>query len=229
MNYPNIFSYATSELSQDAFICWILSWAAPEYEKSDDGLYKCANKFISIFFKKHGICMPSKVEKIEIRKQANYIDVLCILNSKYAIVIEDKIRTKNRLNQLKKNIESAKELGYEKQNIIPIYYKTEDQSNYLDIYKDGYQTLLREEIVSVLSEYSGNNAILLDYREHLQSITYKVESYKDKKISDWDRYSWIGFYRELQAQLGDGDWSYVSNPAGGFLGFWWFRQESDEC
>jgi hypothetical protein len=27
---PNIFKYATSELSQDAFICWLLAWAKDE-------------------------------------------------------------------------------------------------------------------------------------------------------------------------------------------------------
>jgi hypothetical protein len=30
MNKPNIFNYATSELSQDAIICYILEWAKIE-------------------------------------------------------------------------------------------------------------------------------------------------------------------------------------------------------
>nr|WP_260390277.1 hypothetical protein [Ornithobacterium rhinotracheale] len=24
---PNLFQYATSELSQDAFLCWLIAWA----------------------------------------------------------------------------------------------------------------------------------------------------------------------------------------------------------
>ena len=27
MALPNLFHYATSELSQDAFLCWMLAWA----------------------------------------------------------------------------------------------------------------------------------------------------------------------------------------------------------
>ena len=30
---PNLFKYATSELSQDAFICWLLEWAKPQNRK----------------------------------------------------------------------------------------------------------------------------------------------------------------------------------------------------
>jgi hypothetical protein len=37
----------------------------------------------------------------------------------------------------------------------------------------------------------------------------------------WDNwYAWKGFYSELQKQIG-GNWEYVSNPSGGFLGYWW--------
>jgi hypothetical protein len=42
MNRPNLFSYATSELSQDAFICWLLSWASLEYKDVDGQLHQCA-------------------------------------------------------------------------------------------------------------------------------------------------------------------------------------------
>lgn len=31
-NHPNIFTYATSELSQNAFIAWLLSWADAKYK-----------------------------------------------------------------------------------------------------------------------------------------------------------------------------------------------------
>lgn len=34
MTKPNIFNFATSELSQDAFICWIISWFDYPQEKN---------------------------------------------------------------------------------------------------------------------------------------------------------------------------------------------------
>ena len=37
---PNIFSYATSELSQDAMIAWLLQWASPEYGEADPDLHR---------------------------------------------------------------------------------------------------------------------------------------------------------------------------------------------
>ncbi len=56
MNKPNLFSYATSELSQDAFICWLLAWAHPENKEinSDSpALHACARALIEAFFEKH--------------------------------------------------------------------------------------------------------------------------------------------------------------------------------
>ncbi|MDE0471709.1 MAG: hypothetical protein OXH57_07185 [Ekhidna sp.] len=48
-----------------------------------------------------------------------------------------------------------------------------------------------------------------------------IKSYSTKPLNEWNGwYSWQGFYAELQKHIG-GNWGYVSNPAGGFLGFWW--------
>jgi hypothetical protein len=30
MASPNLFAFATSDLSQDSYICWLASWARPE-------------------------------------------------------------------------------------------------------------------------------------------------------------------------------------------------------
>ncbi len=109
---------------------------------------------------------------------------------------------------------------YEEKNIIPIYFKTEDQASYSDVVKNGYQPFLREDFLSILNAYKGTNEILVDYRNYLQSIADKIESYKSIELSKWGWYSWVGFYLELQKRLGDGHWDYVANPNGGFLGFW---------
>jgi hypothetical protein len=44
----NLFSYATSELSQDAFLCWLLSYAINGCSK-DLSLKACAQDFLRIF------------------------------------------------------------------------------------------------------------------------------------------------------------------------------------
>jgi len=229
MNQPNLFSYATSELSQDAFICWLLSWATPELKSSDKDLHDCATNLIKALFDKHKISIPSKIEQVEVRKQDNNIDVLCIINNTYPILIEDKTGTKNHSNQLKRYFEDVKERNFDEKNIVPIYFKTEDQANYSDVVKNGYQPFLRADILSILNEYSGKNAILVDYRGYLQSISDKVESYKSIEISKWGWYAWIGFYLELQKRLDNGHWNYVPNPNGGFLGYWWHFQGNGDC
>ena len=43
---PNLFHYATSELSQDAFICWLAAWADPKFKEVDPRLYEVAQSFV---------------------------------------------------------------------------------------------------------------------------------------------------------------------------------------
>lgn len=44
---PNIFHFATKELSQDAFLCWLLSWAKNDYNKTETkDFYNFAQIFI---------------------------------------------------------------------------------------------------------------------------------------------------------------------------------------
>ncbi len=50
MSKPNIFKYATKELSQDAFIFWLLDHANPKYKNIDSQLKKCALLLIEKFF-----------------------------------------------------------------------------------------------------------------------------------------------------------------------------------
>ena len=229
MNRPNLFSFATSELSQDAFVCWLLSWAAPECKEIDNKLNQCAIQFFRALFKKHEKEAPKIISKIEISKQDRNIDVLCIINDSYILLIEDKIGTKNHSDQLVRYLKEVKNRGYKDEYILPIYYKTEDQGDYSEITDAGYKIFLRDDILQILNEYDGENSIILDYREHLQSISDGVASYQSLPIDKWNRYSWIGFYLRLQKELDDGNWGYVPNRSGGFLGYWWHSQSDHEC
>ena len=70
------------------------------------------------------------------------------------------------------------------------------------------------------TEKSKQNEIIVDYHKNLENLNKKINSYLTKPLSEWYWYSWQGFYSELQKHIG-GNWEYVSNAAGGFLGFWW--------
>lgn len=229
MNAPNLFSFATSELSQDAFICWFLSWADDKYKSLDASLHTCAINFISEAFRKHSKPMPKELTDIKITKQDKNIDVLCVINNEFAIIVEDKTWTKQHSNQLSRYKEEILGREFEPGNIIPIYYKSEEQSNYVKVEKNGYKPFLRDEMIKILSTYEGSNQVLIDYKDHLIQKSQKIASFMYLPINDWHRYSWVGFYMCLQERLSSGHWDYVANPNGGFLGFWWHWHGNDDC
>ena len=229
MERPNLFSYATSELSQDAFICWLLEWSLPQYQKIDSKLHECAVNFIRTLFEKHAKQAPP-IKNVNISKQDNNIDVLCIINGRYTILIEDKTDTMDHSDQLHRYLQDVMQRGYREKDILPIYFKTGDQGDCSEIRNKGYQPFLRSDFLKILKAYSGNDPIVADYRDYLQSISDMVEGYKSQPIEEWDWYSWIGFYLELQRRLGLSDcWNYVSNPKGGFLAFYWHFQGDEGC
>lgn len=104
----NIFSFATGELSQDAFICWCLNWinepdtiATHRYRQL--GLDLLA-KLIDNLSEKNQLSNIdiNSIDKIILVQQVLNIDVLAIIPQyKLAIIIEDKTSTSEHGNQIK--------------------------------------------------------------------------------------------------------------------------------
>jgi hypothetical protein len=217
---PNLFAYATKELSQDAFICWLLGWASLDVKNEDPLLHQCALAFIKALFDKHNKECPPKIEKIHIEKQYKNIDVLCVINDLYAILIEDKVATSDHSGQLARYLGVVEQfLPLAKENILPIYFKTEDQCDYINIEKEGYRSFTRDDFLSVINKYEGKNNIILDFKGYWEDISFKTNQKKIKESDGW--YFWIGFFKDLQKHIYGPGWGYVPNQNGGFLGFWW--------
>ncbi len=218
MSEPNLFNWATSELSQDAFICWLLSWA--NYPDNEP-LFKTAKYLINKL-------TDNKIDnfkEVEVVRQRYKIDILCIIDKKNAILIEDKTNTSDRPNQLENYLQKLSK-DFSQENIFPIYFKTGDQSNYQSINKAGYKLFLRPDFLEILKfgkEQNISNAIFNDFNEYLNNIENSVQSYKLLPVKNWHWNSWKGFYSALQKQLNDGNWDYVPQKNGGFLGFCWYR------
>lgn len=214
---PNLFRWATSELSQDAFLCWLFEWGKPDL--IGEPLNKLATKFI----KELSDINESDINELEVRKQYENIDVVVVINKKYAILIEDKVHSKNHSNQLQRYAEKLKE-EFSENDISLIYLKTGDQSNYKKVESKGYKTYKRSQFLKLLNEgkESGvTNEIFNDFLKYLTNIDNSVNSFKTLPIDKWHYDSWKGFYIELQKRLGHGDWDNVPQKNGGFLGFWW--------
>lgn len=213
---PNIFRWASSELSQDAFICWLLSWG--NYRESVE-LYETARLFIKRLT--NGAIID--FEKIQLKKQYKSIDILCIVDEKKVILIEDKVHTKHHGNQLERYY-ALLEQQYLKEDIYPVYFKTGDQSNYRQVEAAGYLAFLRSDFLEVLEFGYGKgitNEIFLDFHTHLKGMDLSVQSYLSLPVNEWHWDSWKGFYSALQNEIGEGEWDYVPQMNGGFLGFWW--------
>jgi hypothetical protein len=66
---PNLFSIATSELSQDAMLVWILMWADESYKDSDRELFHLGQNIVTLLT---GIA-PSSIHKVQVGRQWNNI------------------------------------------------------------------------------------------------------------------------------------------------------------
>jgi len=231
---PNFFDYATSELSQDAFLCWLLSWAKPIYATTDPALHRVAVRLVQGLLSKAGKEPPTTVESIEVHKQWHHIDVFAVINNRYAIIIEDKVYCVNHSEQLtryREEVLARKDAvtGSSPLELVPIYLKTRDQSNYRDVEGKGYTPFKRSDLLSVLripeGERATQNAIFCDFLSALDRIEERVTQYRSVPVCDWEHLAWTGFFMDLQSRLGDGDWGYVPNRSGGFWGFWWHGKE----
>lgn len=224
---PNLFDFATSELSQDAFICWLLCWAAPDFQQTHPRLNACACDCLRACFEKHGMDCPAEIQSVEVSKQDESIDVLCVVNGTHAILIEDKTHTSQHSDQLERYFASIRNRGFAADNILPIYFKTRDQSDYGPVMSAGYQPFLRGDLLAILNRYEFiESEIFQDFRACLNRIESEVNSFRSLPLSQWNWNSWIGFFGEMKKAFPDGNWGYVANPSGGFLGFWFSWQQN---
>lgn len=129
----NLFNYATSELSQDAFLCWVLA----HYNKQDKSeMCKLAEQFLIKILDLHGSKKEIPSKKIKIKQQEDKRDITIYfgeekekVSEKLVIFIEDKVDTDEHDNQIENYVESLNKKGFHLNNIIPVYFKTGYVSN----------------------------------------------------------------------------------------------------
>lgn len=232
---PNLFRFATSELSQDAILCWLLSWTDNKLRTSHPHLHDVAKAILSSILFNANIEIPLYFSHIDIKKQFFGIDILCTINNEIVIIIEDKVGTKQHSNQLERYKNHAfDKFGFAQDKIIPVYIQTGDQSDYIEVKNNGYQTIVRSNLLEIFESETGKLAMLQsdifqNFSEYVRQIEDDVQSYRVLPPSKWTGNSWKGFYTDIQQQLKEGNWDYVANPTGGFLGFWWHFNWTESC
>ena len=171
----NLFYYATSELSQDAFICWALNWFNIEPEDAKTGsLHQMASDILGLL----GADQLEKESKIIIKRQYCKIDVLVIMqNSHRAYIIEDKTFTSEHDDQIqvyKGTIDNLKDedisklglSGGPKLQVHTVYFKTGFFYDY-DKRVKADRVIHSDDLLSVLRKYCGISEILDDYYDNL--------------------------------------------------------------
>ena len=95
----NIFSFATNELSQDAFICWCLNWINMPVRDDNASGRQFGARFLSRLL--NGGYDISGVNQIYIFRQLLNIDVLVLVPElQVALIIEDKTSSQEHGNQI---------------------------------------------------------------------------------------------------------------------------------
>lgn len=155
LNKPNIFEFATKELSQDAMICWLVACA----DHPDEALRRCGRAFVGALFRAG---LPDRAKKVQVvdgedsvahhdgpgnvegllgppQKQYRHIDIYFrakIDGKTISFIVEDKVRTTAHGDQL---IEYRKQISgddVQEDCIKPIYFKTgyvfEEERRYVE-------------------------------------------------------------------------------------------------
>lgn len=228
MTPPNLFNYATSELTQDAFLAYLLAWADPATAELDSAMHQAGTEFLRLLLARHDLKLSS-VNKLEVRVQVRNIDVLVYLEMKgangIALVIEDKVHA-GSYNDLPKYLAAAREEYPAPTEVRGIYLRTGNQADYSAIEAKGFRVVDRKMMLGFLQdEGTGNplNAIFQNYRTYLTSYQAKIDAYKTLAVGQWNGDAWVGFFSQVllpDSGLLFDDYGYVANRSGGFQGCW---------
>ena len=167
---PNIFKYATSELSQDAVICWILEWANSDYRIMKDFSYDFIREMLDLH--QFDFMDINNLMEIRIEKQYDNIDVFALLcfndGSKQPVIIEDKTYTTEHSNQLKRYYESILKKNTDNEQIsepLGIYYKSGFiyDNEIKKVEEEGYRIFTRTMMLNLMKKYRNFVQIFLLY------------------------------------------------------------------
>ena len=194
----NLFKYAKRELSQDAFLRWVIE----NYNCEEENVRHVARGIILDFLKEGRCCkdyIEDDIEKLWTKSQDHYCDISIWVKMKsgerYGILIEDKVFSFIHNSQLTKYKNIFENDNWWKENTnqkIYIFYKPDiinDTKEEDEINNNGwikYDIQKIYELFKKLAPTKTNNMILDFYIEHINN---KYKAYVESKWyepGDWD-------------------------------------------
>ena len=238
---PNLFDYATSELSQDAVICWLVACAA---EGTGD-IQECGRAFVRALFRAgvsngiegvpvlgangkprdpyDGPCDVSDVSsptpqycRIDVYFQAK------VDGKTVSFIIEDKKDSRDHSNQLARYLEVVIREKKKKELIKPIYFKTgymfSDERK--AVKQNNYSVFKAEDMAKFLGsqDVTQENEILRQYAEYLAcQMKMRADAQENWDLNQ-DHVQWE-FMLKLRDRLGNAadEWQpFVPDELSGF-------------
>lgn len=215
-NKPNIFEFATKELSQDAVFMYLFDcFNSDNHEEK-----KVGKDFLDLIYQTQNKKIEKSIKNLIIKKQYHSIDVLVLVeyedNTTDVIIIEDKTYSSEHDNQLKRYYDDIKQDdidGRKANNIYGVYFRLgqlsvdEEKALIIDKGVFEYKRLDYNDFQKFLEQHQNTNLILQliydFYEDRLHYIkqiddadfTNPTELDFNTVLSDWysqnKYFSWI--------------------------------------
>jgi hypothetical protein len=235
MQEPNIFSLAKSELSQDAAIAYHLAWADRQFKTTHPNKHKLGIQLLKLLVGNRGKSLKLADETIGIGVQHDRIDIRVYIGCQAVLIIEDKTNTfehgdqVNRYRGIAENWLDPEGKKWGIDRVIATYLKTGNEAiRATSDLADDVNKVFRRDLLGVLNQYTNTeDEILNQFRKYLQQWEDETNSYKLTPVNEkWSSRGVEGFYIDLERAferqgLPQGNWVHVSNPARGFIAFYW--------
>lgn len=225
---PNLYGFATKELAQDATIAYIMAWADPKYMQSHKRLHALGTELLRALLGTQRRELPT-IETLCVETQVHRIDIVVRINADnnsngIILIVEDKVNTKERSNQIEDYVRTAKE-EYQGQyrELVPVYLKTGNESQTTLPEQEKCGRFLRPQLLGVLDRFKDTgNDIVEDFRAHLQRREDVTNRWSRIPYVCWQGRQREGFYTALEKEFAvwRSGWGYTSNASGGFLCWW---------
>lgn len=193
----NLFDYAKKELSQDAFLMYIIDC----YNSENKTERSISRKFINFLV---GLSEDEEITKIWLKAQWHKIDISVYFYTKNQIIalfIEDKTTSEehNQLMSYTDSIKKALEHDKTKPTLVKkLFYKTNtiDQHERKRINEAGWEEVSFDRIHDFWKQFINvNHMITSQYAQHIDSIyndTKNTEIPKDNNLI-----AWLSFFRKV--------------------------------
>jgi hypothetical protein len=199
LSRPNLFRYATKELSQDAFLAWLFSWLREESSPEDAPMREAAAALLRAFLMKSPT-PPSLLDHLndasvtEIRPQCCDADLWLVFNAPgmrpVCILIEDKTHTSFHSGQLKRASKKGAISAEERSaDLVRIYFKTGWVRHDEREPPNEFQLFTRADALQTLAPHRLAHPVMIDFVDWLgeledNEITCRAEVRVAERIAD---------------------------------------------